>query len=308
MHSIILQFIDWFGVNGDIFPSTQSSGIITGLRLLAVSALSDVAVSKNYRLPNTSQQMQNHEYTDNKVAAPEVSEASTPEPNLVAALECLLFLAEEPLPEEELARLLEIGPEETQEVIRQLARHCESRGLQVANIAGGWQLCTRPEYASFIARMHEPEKVKLSRAAMETLSIIAYRQPVTRPEIEAVRGVAVDGVVLKLLDYSLIEELGRKEAPGRPMLYGTTKDFLVHFGLGSVEDLPQLPAEAEAAAALALEEAEKASAVANDAAVVEDHTEITKDSDDVTNDDRGITESEVMSSMEEDLPPPSESV
>jgi segregation and condensation protein B len=95
--------------------------------------------------------------------------------------------------------------------------------------------------------MHEPEKVRMSRAALETLAIIAYRQPITRPEIEAVRGVNVDGVIVRLLEYGLIEEQGRKEAPGRPMLYGTTEDFLVHFGLDSVKDLPQLPEVDEAA-------------------------------------------------------------
>ena len=167
--------------------------------------------------------------------------------NLTAALECLLFLAEEPLPDEELTRMLETTPAQTQEVIRELAAQYEGRGLQLAKIAGGWQLCTRPEYAPFIARMHEPEKVRMSRAALETLAIIAYRQPITRPEIEAVRGVNVDGVIVRLLEYGLIEEQGRKEAPGRPMLYGTTEDFLVHFGLDSVKDLPQLPEVDEAA-------------------------------------------------------------
>ena len=161
--------------------------------------------------------------------------------NLAAALECLLFLAKEPLLEEEIARMLEVELPQAQAVIAELAGQCDGRGLQVLKIAGGWQLCTRPEYAPFIARMHEPEQVKLSRAALETLAIIAYRQPITRPEIEAIRGVSVDGVVTKLMGFGLIEELGRKEAPGRPMLYGTTKEFLSHFGISSVEELPELP-------------------------------------------------------------------
>jgi segregation and condensation protein B len=162
--------------------------------------------------------------------------------NLAAALECLLFLAEEPLPEAELARMLEVTPSQVEEIVGELARQCEGRGLQVARIAGGWQLKTRPEYAAYISRLHEPEKVRLSRAALETLAIIAYRQPITRPEIEAIRGVNVDGVVSTLLTHGLIEEKGRKEAPGRPLLYATTREFLAHFGIDKLEDLPELPA------------------------------------------------------------------
>jgi segregation and condensation protein B len=165
----------------------------------------------------------------------------TSEANLVAALECLFFLAEEPLPEEELARMLEATPAQTQELIAELSRGYVGRGLQLIQVAGGWKLCTRPEYAPFICRMHEPTRVRLSRAALETLAIIAYRQPITRPEIEAIRGVNVDGVISTLMNYTLIEEKGRKEAPGRPMLYGTTTDFLSHFGLNSIADLPALP-------------------------------------------------------------------
>jgi len=174
---------------------------------------------------------------------PSIQQVEKPEGqiNLSAALECLLFLAEEPLPEAELERILEVTPSQVREIVAELARQCEGRGLQVMKIAGGWQLCTRPEFAPYISRLHEPERVRLSRAALETLAIIAYRQPITRPEIEAVRGVNVDGVVSTLLNYELIEEKGRKEAPGRPVLYGTTKEFLTHFGIDKVEDLPELP-------------------------------------------------------------------
>jgi len=160
--------------------------------------------------------------------------------NLAAALECLLFLAEEPLPEAELARMLEVSLSQVGGVVAELARRYDGHGLQLAKIAGGWQLCTRPEFAAYISRLHQPQRVRLSRAALETLAIIAYRQPITRPEIEAVRGVNVDGVISTLVNYGLIEEKGRKEAPGRPVLYGTTRDFLTHFGLDKVEDLPQL--------------------------------------------------------------------
>ncbi len=167
---------------------------------------------------------------------------------MAAALECLLFLAEEPLPEADLARMLEVTPTRTRELLDELSRQYEGRGLQLVKIAGGWQLRTRTEYAPYISRLHEPEKLRLSRPALETLAIIAYRQPVTRPEMEAIRGVNVDGVVSTLLSHNLIEERGRKEAPGRPMLYGTTREFLNHFGIDKLEDLPELPATEEAAA------------------------------------------------------------
>jgi len=186
--------------------------------------------------------------------------------NLVAALECLLFLAEEPLPEGELARLLEVTPAKAREVAEALQQRFEGRGLQLVKVAGGWRLCTRPEYAEFIARLHEPAKIRLSRPALETLAIIAYRQPITRPEIEAVRGVNVDGVIATLLSYNLVEERGRKEAPGRPMLYGTTVDFLSHFGLDKVEDLPPLPEAQGEEAAKQLELAEGAPEVETETA------------------------------------------
>jgi segregation and condensation protein B len=178
--------------------------------------------------------------------------------DLCAALECLLFLAEEPLPEGELARLLEVTPAKAKEIAETLQQRFAGRGLQPVKVAGGWRLCTRPEYADFIARLHEPAKIRLSRPALETLAIIAYRQPITRPEIEAVRGVNVDGVITTLLSYNLVEERGRKEAPGRPMQYGTSTDFLSHFGLDKVEDLPPLPeAQAEEVAKqLALDQGE----------------------------------------------------
>lgn len=183
--------------------------------------------------------------------------------DLTAALECLLFLAEEPLPEAELARMLEVTPAQARDLVGQLAEQYAGRGLQVVKIAGGWRLCTRPEYAPFIARMTEPERVRLSRAALETLAIIAYRQPITRPEIEAIRGVNCDAVVTTLMNYALIEERGRKEAPGRPMLYGTTKEFLTHFGIDKVEDLPDLPAVEEASALSDLPPAPAASTVSD---------------------------------------------
>lgn len=165
---------------------------------------------------------------------------NTDSSDLLGALECLLFAAADPLTPAELAEMLEVEPARVAELAAELTHRCAGRGLQIVQVAGGYQMCTRPEYGRFIARLHEPERFRLSRAALETLAIVAYRQPATRPEIEAIRGVNVDGVISTLLQYRLIRECGRKDAPGRPMLYGTTEDFLQHFGLNTVRDLPEL--------------------------------------------------------------------
>ena len=107
-------------------------------------------------------------------------------------------------------------------------------------------MCTRPEYAGVVAKLHEPHRFRLSRPALETLAIIAYRQPVTRAEIEAIRGVNCDGVLRTLLSKGLIEEVGHLEQAGRPVLYGTTFQFLQYFGLQSLDELPPLEDEPKA--------------------------------------------------------------
>jgi len=150
-------------------------------------------------------------------------------------------MAGEPLSPQEIARILEVSVERAEEIVGALSDSLASRGLQVVKVAGGYRLVTRAEYAHFVERLHPPARVRLSRAALETLAVIAYRQPMTRPEIEAIRGVNVDGVVETLLSHRLICEKGRKDTVGRPMLYGTTEDFLAHFGLNSLADLPPLP-------------------------------------------------------------------
>ena len=159
---------------------------------------------------------------------------------LKRALECMLFVSPQPLSTKHIAESLEMDEADVESAVHELRLEYADRGLQILRIAGGYQMCTRPEYGRFIARLHEPERFRLSRAALETLAIVAYRQPATRPEIEAIRGVNVDGVISTLLQYRLIRECGRKDAPGRPMLYGTTEDFLQHFGLNTVRDLPEL--------------------------------------------------------------------
>ncbi len=163
---------------------------------------------------------------------------NAPSPDLLGALECLLFMADRPLPVGELSDLLDITPPAVRQLLEQLTGRY--LGMHVVEVAGGFELATRPEYAEYVARLHQPPKLRLSAAAMETLAIVAYRQPVTRPEIEALRGVNSDRVVATLQEHGLIVERGHKEAAGRPMLYGTTDKFLALFGLASLDTLPDL--------------------------------------------------------------------
>ena len=167
-----------------------------------------------------------------------------------ATLECLLFVAGEPVPLADLARALLLDEITTETTLRSLQVSLAERssGLQLLRIAGGWQLSTRPEFAEAIGRMLARGSSKLSRASMETLAIIAYRQPITAPEIEAVRGVSVSGVLKTLLERRLISEAGRKATLGRPMLYITTQDFLHYFALADLTQLPPLEADMPALA------------------------------------------------------------
>jgi segregation and condensation protein B len=160
--------------------------------------------------------------------------------DLVNALECLLFVSEEPLSSGRLASLLETDEAEVAALADELSRRLNGSGLQVTRIAGGYKLSTRPEYAPWIERFREPEETRLSKAALETIAIIAYRQPITQPEIEAIRGVDSSGVVATLLEKGLITTAGRKRAPGRPFLYRTTTQFLAAFGLHDLSELPML--------------------------------------------------------------------
>ena len=158
-------------------------------------------------------------------------------------LEALLFVAGEPLGVPQLAELLGMTKPQAWELLGQLQEeyNSEKRGLELREVAEGWQLCTKACHHEAILQLASAQELKLSNAAMETLAIIAYRQPVTRAEMEAVRGVKVDGVVNTLLEWELIAEAGRKETAGRPILYKTTKRFLEVFGLKTLQDLPAMP-------------------------------------------------------------------
>lgn len=159
-------------------------------------------------------------------------------------LYALLFVAEAPLPLETLSEVVGVPPETVERALQTLKAELAERGaIQLLHIAGGYQLATKPEYAPYIARLLNPPPKRLSRAALEVLAIVAYEQPVTQAQIDALRGVDSSHTVRQLLARGLIEEVGRKESPGKPILYGTTQQFLHYFGLNSLDELPEPPEE-----------------------------------------------------------------
>lgn len=168
----------------------------------------------------------------------------SPELTLAAKLEALLFVAPDAVTPGQLASVLEVTSKEVEEGLEALESILEAGGLRLQRHAGKVQLATAPETSELIERFLELDATtRLSRPALETLALIAYQQPVTRPQVDAVRGVNSDGVMRSLLSKGLIQELGRTEGPGRPILYGTSADFLGYFGLKSLTELPPLHEE-----------------------------------------------------------------
>lgn len=166
---------------------------------------------------------------------------SPPELSLTAKLEGLLFVAADPVPLAQLGAVLDLTPAKIEAALKELDETLVTRGLRIQTHRGHVQLTTAPELAPLIeALLGLDATSKLSPAALEALSIIAYQQPVTRPQVDAIRGVNSDGVMRSLLTKGLIQESGRAEGPGRPILYGTTPEFLQHFGLSSLATLPAL--------------------------------------------------------------------
>jgi segregation and condensation protein B len=160
---------------------------------------------------------------------------------LKAAIECMLFVTPQPLAIKQIAEALNLDEATVEKALQELRMdYVEGRGLQILHIAGGYQMCTRPEFVDCITALLKPTRTRMSRAALETVAIIAYRQPITQPEIDAIRGVNSDGVVKTLTERNLITQMGRKDSPGRPILYGTTEEFLNHFGLSDLSRLPEL--------------------------------------------------------------------
>lgn len=163
------------------------------------------------------------------------------------AMEALLFAAGSPVALARLAALLEMSEAAAREAADQLALDLRGRGIRLVRNGDELELATSPDLAPIVRRLtEETRKVKLSHAALETLAIIAYRQPVTRAQIETIRGVNSDRAIATLLSHDVIEEAGRLEAAGRPVLYRTTLAFLERFGLGSLDDLPPLEPAAHA--------------------------------------------------------------
>ena len=162
---------------------------------------------------------------------------------LVALVEALIFVADEPITTKLLAEVLEEERESVEAAIEELSKDYSAResGLQIREIAGGWQLATRTELHEEVRKFLKTRpSAKLSLASLETLAVIAYKQPVTVPEILEIRGVQSASAIKTLLDKRLIVAKGRKEAVGRPMQYGTSKDFLIQFGLKDLSELPSI--------------------------------------------------------------------
>ena len=166
-----------------------------------------------------------------------------------AALEAILFASGEPVPVSRLAQALDLDEETTQRIAADWMQDVNTRqgGITALQLEDGYQLCSSKDYAAYVRKaMDIRRNTPLSQAAMEVLAIIAYNQPVTRPFVEQVRGVDCSGVMQRLQQKGLIEEKGRMDLPGRPLLYGTTQNFLRCFGVSSIDQLPPLPQKQEA--------------------------------------------------------------
>ncbi len=162
---------------------------------------------------------------------------------LKSIVEALIFASPEPLTLKALGKLLDAEPKEDLEaaIVALKQDYDRPAGLQLVEVAGGYQIVTRPELHEWVRRLfHERTSSKLSVAALETLAVIAYRQPVTAPEIAEIRGVNTAGVLGTLVDRKLVKIVGRKAVVGRPFMYGTTRDFLERFGLNDINDLPKV--------------------------------------------------------------------
>jgi segregation and condensation protein B len=168
-------------------------------------------------------------------------------PNPIDVVEALLFASDAPLEAERIREVLDLEDvTAARELVGQLVAHYESepRGLAIMEVGGGWRMVTRPELAPWLVRLARARtKVRLSRPALETLAIVAYKPGVSRPEIDAVRGVNSEATLDNLLERRLVRIGGRKEAPGRPFMYETTREFLVAFGLRDAGDLPKIEGE-----------------------------------------------------------------
>ena len=159
-------------------------------------------------------------------------------------IEAILFSAGRVVESKELMAILELSNEDVDSIMQNMKSEFEeqNRGIEIIKVDNGYQMCSKKEYYDYIYPIFDNRaKPSLSAAALETLSIIAYNPKITRAEVEQIRGVNSDGTIYKLLEYNLIEEVGRLDAPGRPAIYATTKEFLKMFGISTLEELPELP-------------------------------------------------------------------
>jgi segregation and condensation protein B len=182
-------------------------------------------------------------------SASEATEAVLPPREIRAVLEALIFASPQPITAREIGQVLGgVSREDWERALEELRADYvrDERGLHLVEVAGGWQITTRPEYNDWVRELLDPKTpTRLSIQALETLAVIAYKQPVTLPEIIELRGVKSGGVLKTLLEKRLIRIMGRKEVVGRPILYGTTRQFLLHFGLKDLDELPQIEEFAE---------------------------------------------------------------
>ena len=165
------------------------------------------------------------------------------EKNYHAIIEAILFTMGESVELSKIAEAIELDKKETKEILEQMMEewNASDRGVTIMELDGAYQMCTKSEMYEYLIRIaKQPKRRVLTDVLLETLSIIAYKQPVTKAEIEKIRGVSSDHAVSKLVEYNLICELGRLDAPGRPLLFGTTEEFLRSFGVRSLEDLPAI--------------------------------------------------------------------
>lgn len=165
------------------------------------------------------------------------------EKKLQSVMEGILFTMGNSVEPEAIAKALEVDKKQVVEQLERMKEQWqeEERGIRLVELDGAYQMCTAPETYEYLIRIaKQPKKYALTEVLLETLSIIAYKQPITKSEIEKIRGVSCDHAVSKLVEYQLVTELGRLDAPGRPMLFGTTEEFLRSFGVASIEDLPVL--------------------------------------------------------------------
>jgi segregation and condensation protein B len=201
--------------------------------------------------------------------APETAPRESSAAKILPALEALLFSSPKPVREKDLADLLEATPKAVSQALETLARGTDppERGVRVEKVAGGWRFVTRPEFDSLLRKFHEvTERSRLSLAALETLAIIAYRQPITLPEIQDVRGVNSSSVLKTLFEKKLITTAGKKPVVGTPFFYRTTQDFLVRFGLNDLAELPK-PEDLDADLSATVEAREIAAVTAEPTAI-----------------------------------------